>query len=711
MRNLIVFLVSILFFTNCFSQDEPTDSLLALLNKTRGDTAKANLLNAISKSYFNTSPENALKYALQAKEVSEKTDYNYGLAYALKNIGISYYMQSDYVEALANWNQSLKEFEAINDKTGIANILSNLGSIYFNKGDDANALDYFIRSLKYAEEIGDTLRIVTVLNNIGVVYLNKPATYDKALTYYLKALPLCEKLGDNDAIGTTTVNLGEIYLAKGDDSTALYYFQKSLKAYENSKNIPYSLNSIGKVYEKRGDYLTALKYHNQALEVAKKLSAKLDIAQSYLGLGATFSKKGDIADALNSYKNAQVISKDIGASAELKNSYDSLSKLYAKMGDFINAYNYQKLLTAINDTIYNYETERKIAVLQFNSEIQKKQAEIDLLTRDKTLKEMDLKRQGVVRNSLVTVLSLVMLVAFILFRNYRIKDKINALLDSQKKELERTLNELQTRQAQLIQSEKMASLGELTAGIAHEIQNPLNFVNNFSEVSRELIGELKDERQKDEEVRNIELEDETINDLDQNLEKIYFHGKRADAIVKGMLQHSRKNTGQKESTDINAMCEECLRLSYHGLRAKDKNFNSEYTFNFDKTVDNVTVVPQDIVRVLLNLFNNAFYAVNEKKKIFGQEYKPAVSVQTKKIAPSQGMGTRIEIIVKDNGDGISEDNIDKIFQPFFTTKPAGEGTGLGLSLAYDIITKEHNGSIKAESRKGEGSEFIITLNQ
>jgi len=278
-------------------------------------------------------------------------------------------------------------------------------------------------------------------------------------------------------------------------------------------------------------------------------------------------------------------------------------------------------------------------------------------------------------------------------------------------ELKQSLEELKTTQAQLIQSEKMASLGELTAGIAHEIQNPLNFVNNFSEVSIELADELKDEITKinvnENEKENIEG---ILNDLVQNQEKINQHGKRADAIVKSMLQHSRVSTGQKELTDINALADEYLRLSYHGLRAKDKTFNATLQTDFDASLQKISIIPQDIGRVLLNLFNNAFYACTErsrsavtrKKNQTAESYEPTVSVCTKKV------DGKIEIHVKDNGNGVPQKVLDKIFQPFFTTKPTGEGTGLGLSLSYDII-KAHGGDIKVISKEGEGAEFVIQL--
>ncbi len=271
----------------------------------------------------------------------------------------------------------------------------------------------------------------------------------------------------------------------------------------------------------------------------------------------------------------------------------------------------------------------------------------------------------------------------------------------QKEELESALEELKSTQSQLIHSEKMASLGELTAGIAHEIQNPLNFVNNFSEVNKELIEELKEEMKRG---ANADpgLQEELLTDLSQNLEKINFHGKRADAIVKSMLQHSRANTGQQEPTDINALADEYLRLSYHGIRAKDKIFNASINTSFDENIGKVNVIPQDIGRVLLNLYNNAFYAVAEKKQQHPQDYDPTVTLTTQKI------NNKIEIRVKDNGNGIPQKVLDKIFQPFFTTKPTGQGTGLGLSLSYDII-RAHGGEIKVDTTEGTGTEFIINL--
>ena len=271
-------------------------------------------------------------------------------------------------------------------------------------------------------------------------------------------------------------------------------------------------------------------------------------------------------------------------------------------------------------------------------------------------------------------------------------------LQTEKRRAEEALAELQVTQKQLIQSEKMASLGELTAGIAHEIQNPLNFVNNFSEVSNELLDEMMEEVAKG----NFDEVKEILNDVKQNLEKINHHGKRADGIVKGMLQHSRSSSGTKEPTDINALADEYLRLAYHGLRAKDKSFNAKMKTDFDESIGNINVIPQDMGRVILNLITNAFYVVDEKKKSGIAGYEPTVFVSTKKT------GDKVEIKVADNGNGIPQKVLDKIFQPFFTTKPTGQGTGLGLSLSYDIV-KAHGGELKVETKEGEGSEFVIRL--
>ena len=286
-------------------------------------------------------------------------------------------------------------------------------------------------------------------------------------------------------------------------------------------------------------------------------------------------------------------------------------------------------------------------------------------------------------------------------QNIVLEEKVNMRthqLSEKNVELTKTMDNLQSTQTQLIQSEKMASLGQLTAGIAHEIQNPLNFVNNFGELSVELLDELGMEPPIPEDEKKM-----IVGDLKLNLEKIVFHGKRADSIVKGMLQHSRTSSAEKQPTDVNRLVDEFLNLAFHGMRAKDPSFNCSMNKQLATDIPAITIIPQDVSRVILNIFNNSFYAIDEKAKAIGKGYQPTISIATKRL------GDKVEIKIRDNGKGIPNDIRDKIFNPFFTTKPTGQGTGLGLSISYDIIVKGHGGNIEVDSVEGEFSEFTITL--
>jgi signal transduction histidine kinase len=364
--------------------------------------------------------------------------------------------------------------------------------------------------------------------------------------------------------------------------------------------------------------------------------------------------------------------------------YKLLAELYEKTGDNARAKETYKSFISLQDSILADQS--KFRTISFETEQLINDNEISIAQL-----EGQNKIASLTRNFIIGLAALLLLLVAGIYYRFHAKKKANQVL-------EKTLTELKSTQFQLIQSEKMASLGELTAGIAHEIQNPLNFVNNFSEVNTELLVEMNDEISKGnyDEVRAL------AKDIIDNEEKINFHGKRADAIVKGMLQHSRSSSGVKEPTDINALADEYLRLAYHGLRAKDKSFNATMKTDFDETIGNINIIPQDIGRVILNLITNAFYVVDEKKKSGIENYEPTVSVSTKKINDT------IEIKVNDNGNGIPQKILDKIFQPFFTTKPTGQGTGLGLSLSYDIV-KAHGGELKVETKEGEGSTFIISL--
>ena len=412
-------------------------------------------------------------------------------------------------------------------------------------------------------------------------------------------------------------------------------------------------------------------------------------------LAQIFLEKKQNDSCISYARKALKFSEERGFKNHVQRAYEYLYQAYENTYLKDSVYKYYRLATAAKDSLYSTQKTRQTQALDFREQSRKQQAEQKKLQFKNTVRMY----------AMLAAIVIFILIAYLLYINNRNRKKANTILQQQKDVLQSTIAELKSTQAQLIQSEKMASLGELTAGIAHEIQNPLNFVNNFSEVNQELIIELVDEVDKGntEEVKAI------AGDIKENSEKINHHGKRADAIVKGMLQHSQTSKGQKEPTDINALCDEYLRLSYHGLRAKDKSFNAILKTDFDNSIGKINIIPQDIGRVILNLITNAFYAVAEKKKQMGNDYEPIVTVSTKH-SPllGRGVGGEVEIKVADNGNGIPASIKDKIFQPFFTTKPTGQGTGLGLSLAYDIV-KAHGGDIKLISDIKTGTTFKIIL--
>jgi signal transduction histidine kinase len=380
------------------------------------------------------------------------------------------------------------------------------------------------------------------------------------------------------------------------------------------------------------------------------------------------------------------ISQRIKYAKGIMRASELLSQVYEKTNPY-KAINYLRLSMSVKDSLYSKGRINQVNSIAFNDELRR----LDAIAAEKAARNRF--RMWSLAGGMFTLL----ITGILLWRNIQHRTKANLLLQKEKQTVEKTLEELKATQAQLVQREKMASLGELTAGIAHEIQNPLNFVNNFSEVNLELVEELQKEA--------AGMSEEVVDlaaIIKENEQKIHHHGKRADAIVKSMLQHSSVSSGEKQPSDINALADEYLRISYHGLRAKDKSFEARLQTDFDKSIGKVSIIPQEISRVLLNFYNNAFYTVHEKKKKENGLYEPVVQVRTKKV------DGRIEITVKDNGEGKPENILDKIFQPFFTTKPTGEGTGLGLSLSYDII-KAHGGDIQVKTLAGEGSAFIIQL--
>ena len=535
---------------------------------------------------------------------------------------------------------------------------------------------HYKEAIRIAEQIGNQFRIYMANSNLGGTYesLNK---LDSALIFAKKAEAITLPPAYKKYAGWNSFDLGIIYFRKGDIELAKQYFYKGIrisKEHQNQSNLVSIYFELTKLYISENEKDSSLYY-------AKMTLKNLNI------LGYTFSISNNIGTA---YENLYL-------SYKLNNKFDS-------------AFKYQGLALVAKDSL----SKTRIKNL----------SEFQNLTFSEQLRLQDLEKERIqTQNKIRTYamlagLGVFLAIGLIQYRNNRQKQKANKILET-------TLTNLKSTQSQLIQSEKMASLGELTAGIAHEIQNPLNFVNNFSEVNEELLAEMKDELDKG----NIDAAKAIANDAIENQQKILHHGKRADAIVKGMLQHSRSSSGVKEPTDINALADEYLRLAYHGLRAKDKSFNATMKTDYDESIGKINIIPQDIGRVILNLITNAFYVVAEKKTLRQAQgdnsYEPTVTVSTSRSLSPSDQGIRagfgegrgeVKISVKDNGNGIPQKVLDKIFQPFFTTKPTGKGTGLGLSMSYDIVTKGHGGELKVETREGEGlpgeesgSEFIIIL--
>ena len=658
--------------------------------RQKEDTTYVNTLLSQSKALFGEDPAKAIAIAKQAYTVAQAIKFEKGEATALKNIGIGYYFQQQYVETLDYWNQSLKLFEQMNDKAGISNLLNNIGAVYMDKGDDARALDYCLRSLKIAEDIQDKSRIMSSLATVASIYHNKQDP--RAINYLLKALPLAEETGDKEALPVLLGNIGEVYFDQGNDEEAMAYYQRAINNGKDIANAAFALNGMGKIALRKKEFDLALKHHAKALEIAEKVNDKMQQLRALKGMANVYLQKQNFPLALTYYEKAKALGEEINANVELQDIYQEMAAAYANISDYRNAFFYKTKYADIKDTLYNIETAKKLGNLQFDFDLYKKEGEIKLLTKEKQMSESKLK-------GLAAALLVLLFVAAVLWRINKTKQRAIRLLQRQKTMTDEALNKLKATQEQLIQSEKMASLGELTAGIAHEIQNPLNFITNFSELSSELLSEMEDVLQQDNKSAALSM----AADVKQNLQKINHHGKRADAIVKGMLQHSSKRSGTKEPTDINLLVKEYLNLAYHGYRAKDDSFRVILESHFDQNAGNVNVLPQEIGRVLLNLYNNAFYAVAEKKRHENGNFEPVVSVSTKKV------GNNILIHVSDNGTGIKQQLVKKVFQPFFTTKPSGEGTGLGLSLSYDIITKGHGGELKVESKEGEGTDFLLQL--
>ncbi len=643
------------------------DSLRSRIERDENDTTKAWNMILLYWAIEGVQSDSAMAIAKQAYEFSKSKQLKFMEVYALMAIGYNQKNTGDYAESLKTY---LQVFEI-------------LGYSSFHESNSLPDSDGSVLDRDILHEYAETQRHMGFL-------LGRVGNRTEELNKYRTALKIHEALKDERLVANTTNNIAEVYLATNLPDSAILFAEKSLGYYEK-QNVPfYAKTYLGHIYNIIGESNLLMKKYDlaeDALLKAENANIKYKnlriLIQTYLLRAEIFNQKQEFDSSLNYAHKARLTAEEVGLKSFIAQTYSVLANAYRALNKQDSGYYYLKLAAPLVDSLNKVE---KNNLIRYQNILFTENQNLQKIEQEKTAKQ---NRIRVI--SLLGTLGFILLIALLLYRNNRQKQKTNKVLET-------TLINLKSTQSQLIQSEKMASLGELTAGIAHEIQNPLNFVNNFSEVNKELIDELQQELK----AGKIEDAIQISNDIKANEEKINHHGKRADGIVKGMLQHSRSSSNQNEATDINALADEYLRLAYHGLRAKDKSFNATLKTDYDENLGKISIIPQDIGRVILNLITNAFYAVNEKSKQNIAGYEPTVSVSTNKVA------NKVLIAVKDNGNGIPQKVLDKIFQPFFTTKPTGQGTGLGLSLSYDIV-KAHGGELKVETKEKEGASFIIVL--
>jgi signal transduction histidine kinase len=587
-----------------------------------------------------------------------------------------------------------------------ARCLASKGYLLNSSGQYAGALTNILQAFAIAEDPKNAsnswftdsyspeqtrLFVLALTHHMYAILMRSTHNTQQEILHFAEARRIAVLIDNKPRIMLADMNLGGAYLSANKTDSALIFLNEAKEITQRigpKKYLGYILMYLGDIALKKSDIGSGKNFYYEGVSSATEQKNQTTLTWLYLRLTDVYLREKQKDSSLYFAKKAIQIFSALGISAgetlNIGTAYQKLYDSYKLRGQIDSAYKYAGLTLAAKNEVNKIQIE---SLAQFQSLSLKEQLRLQNLEKEKALYQSRVRTYAS-----LTGLAVFLMVALILYRNNRQKHKANIMLAG-------TLADLKSTQTQLIQSEKMASLGELTAGIAHEIQNPLNFVNNFSEVNKELIEELELEIAKGDlqEAKAIAL------DIKENEIKIHHHGKRADFIVKGMLEHSRTNTGEKQLTDLNVLCDEFLKLSYHGLRAKDKSFNAELVTHFDPDLPKINVSQQDIGRVMLNLFNNAFYAVNQKQKKAGGTYRPEVSVTT------SSENGKVIIKVKDNGVGISDALKDKIMQPFFTTKPTGEGTGLGLSLSYDIVVKGHGGTITVDTKENEFTEFTVIL--
>jgi signal transduction histidine kinase len=660
------------------AQQKILDSLHTVLSQAPNDTVRMQLYKKLGVYYDEVNLDSSQYYSEKGIAIAERFRLKGDQAEMLMNLSFPLTKLGNYPRSLKvlmqasaiagdssseqhTWHLSPKQTTQNYRVSILGYVQLAQGFLYDFTGYPDKQIAAYQEGIRLAASVKDTLLLCLIYGDLSGAYLDKGqidstlATGDIAMRYYYR-LPVT----DWKFAGSVFSLMGRAYLEKGDIGRAREYFEQTIREGEA--------------------------YNNLAL-----------VGDGNMLLAGILKDRDRTDSGLYHVKKALAAYKSLGNDRAMAGAYKTIAALYRQQKNKDSLLAYITLATNLQDSLDEAEKAKlhEYQIVGFNDQLRQQELE-----KERTATQNRI-RTYVMLGGIVILL----LIAFLLYWNNQTKKKANGLLQKQNEEiaqqrnqLERALSELKATQAQLIQAEKMASLGELTAGIAHEIQNPLNFVNNFSDLNRELIEDMVRAARENDAPEVLKL----ANQLKENEEKNSLHGKRADAIVKAMLQHSRGGCGQKEKTDINDLVDECLRLAFHGMQAKEKDFKVSLEANYDSRAGLIPVIPQDIGRILLNVFSNAFYTVDEKKKLHPEGYEPAVSVSTMRL------DDKMEIRITDNGMGMPEEVKEKIFQPLFTTKRTGQGTGLGLSLSYDIV-KAHGGNIRVESIPGKGTTITIAI--
>jgi signal transduction histidine kinase len=593
----------------------------------------------------------------QALQLARQIPSERAIAYCLFHKATLDFSARPPEEGRALLLQAVSIFERLGDEKGLGLVFSMLMFFAMRVGNFEETLTYGLQSLKKTRARGDRVGEAWTLDGLGTSYYETgdPA---RARQYYEQGLALFEELGVVPGIARTLTGLGTLHLSLGRYEDALPLVERSLALFEESDNtlgLSRALNDFGEIAHQRGDYAAALDYHQRSLALREAMNMPHAATTSLLNMGRVLRDQGKLEEARDPLMRALTLAEETQEKPKLAKVHYILADLLERLGQGKEALRHFRAYHDLHKEIADAAAEARFNRLQVQHQFEQAEWEAEQ-TRQR-----------------------------------------NEALRSQNAKLERLLAELHTAQAQLVQAEKMASLGRLTAGIAHEIKNPLNFVNNFAEINEELTRELR------EALANGESVDDLLDDLEQTARVINQHGKRADGIVRAMMQHASGGSGQRTLTDINHLVLAHIDLAYHGKRAQLPDLKVEIKRDLAREAPAVEVMPQEIGRVLLNVLGNAFDAVQERATRSDGSYIPTVTVSTRQV------DAQVAIRVSDNGLGIVQEIQDRIFEPFFTTKPTGTGTGLGLSLSHEIVTQGHGGTLQVESEEGEGATFIITL--